>query len=259
MLNMNNKIKILLFVFLLISVAIVISILSLQFFAPKQNLSLVNNGVSKNPVQGTKMEEKVLDENKQAVESAQAQSAVNPKPVTKEDNIVGKQTAKVQMIIYSDFECPFCLKFFDTLKQVRSTYKDQVSIAFRHFPLLTHANALPAALASECAGEQGKFWEMHDMLFAGNKNNKLNPEQYKLDARNLKLDIVKFSQCYDTQKYKSKVQEDMLGGRNSGVTGTPTIFINNEIYPGAVPFEDFTESDGTKAEGMKSIIERLLK
>jgi len=256
---MDNKLKIILFVFLLVSVGLVVSILSLQFFVPKQQVSILNSDSSKNLIQGTKMEEKVLNENKDAVEQARAQINNQIKPVSKDDNLFGPLSAKVQMIVYCDFECPFCAEFFDTLRQVRNTYKDKASIAYRHFPLLTHNNALPAALAAECAAEQGKFWEMHDLLFADNKSNRLNSEQYKKDAKELNLDVVKFSQCLETEKYKSKIEEEMLAGRNSGVTGTPTIFINNEIYPGAVPFEDFTESDGTKAEGMKSMIERMLK
>jgi protein-disulfide isomerase len=205
------------------------------------------------------MEEKILDENKDAVSEAQAKTNNRVQPVSKDDNLIGSADAKVKIIVYSDFECPFCATLSDSLQKVRKNFNGRASIAFRHFPLLSHSNALPAALAAECAGEQSKFWEMHDRLFADNISKNLNLDQYKKGAKELKLDIVKFSQCLETEKYKTKIEEQMLGGRNSGVTGAPTVFVNNEIYPGAMPYEDFTTSDGQTAEGLKSIIERLLK
>jgi protein-disulfide isomerase len=257
---MNNTLKITLFVFLLISVALIVSILSLQLFLPRQSIKLTNNSISnKISNQGTKMEEKVLTDNTATISKAQAETTGKIIPISKDDNSFGTPGSKVQMIVYSDFECPFCADFSDTLKKARDNYKNKTTIAFRHFPLLSHINALPAAEAAECAAEQGKFWPMHDLIFADNKNNRMSAEQYSKDAKSLNLDIVKFSQCLQAEKYKTKIEEQMLTGRNSGVTGTPTIFINNEIYPGALPYEDFTTSDGKPAEGLKSIIERLLK
>jgi protein-disulfide isomerase len=257
---MNNSLKITLFVFLLISVALIVSILSLQLFLPRQNIKLAINNMSNNaPDQGTKMEDKVLSENQATINRAQAQTNNHILPIAKDDNDFGASPSKVQMIVYSDFECPFCADFSGALKKVRDKYKDKIYLAFRHFPLLSHSNALPAAMAAECAAEQGKFWPMHDLIFADNKNDKMGTEQYNKDAKSLNLNMVEFSQCFETEKYKNKIEEQMLSGRNGGVTGTPTIFINDEIYPGALPFEDFTTSDGRPAEGLKSIIERLLK
>ncbi len=181
------------------------------------------------------------------------------KPIDAADHVRGSLDAPVKMIVYSDFECPFCSKFADTMKQVEENFKDKVVIAFRHYPLAGHPEGLPAAEASECAAEQGKFWEMHDKLFADNKAGRLSADQYKKDAGDLGLDAAKFSQCLDSGKYKNKVETDIAEGERAGVTGTPTSFVNGNIYPGAYPFEDFTASNGDKEDGMQTIINKLLQ
>lgn len=180
-------------------------------------------------------------------------------PIDSADHTLGRLEAPVQMIVYSDFECPFCAQFAATMKKVEENFKDKVVIAFRHYPLAGHPQARKAAEASECASEQGKFWQMHDKLFADNLAGRLGIEQYKQDAADLGLDAVNFSQCLDSGKFKDKVAEVMAKGNQAGVTGTPTSFINGNIYPGAYPFEDFTGPDGRPEKGMKSIINELLK
>jgi protein-disulfide isomerase len=174
------------------------------------------------------------------------------------DHIKGDIKAPVQIIIYSDFECPFCAGFKDTIDQVLKNFSEKVVIAFRQYPLRSHPLAVPAALASECAAEQGKFWEMHDKLFADNKAGKLSDEQFNTDATDIKLDMVKFKKCYDTQKYLNKIQAQMIEAINFGVIGTPGVFVNGEPLPGAYPYEDFKGSDGQTHEGLKKIIERHL-
>lgn len=181
------------------------------------------------------------------------------RPIDDSDHVWGDKNAPVQLIVYSDFECPFCAQFTDTLKEVEKEFAGKVAIAFRHFPLAIHPEAMPAALASECASEQGKFWEMHDKLFADNKAGDFNTEQFKKDAADLGLDAARFNQCLDTEKYKDKILGQMLEGRNLSITGTPTIFINGEVLPGAYPFEDFKGSDGQMTKGVKSTIEKYLK
>lgn len=181
------------------------------------------------------------------------------RPIDKSDHFLEDINNPIQIIVYSDFECPYCAQFEDTLKQVRDEFNDKVVIAFRHYPLFSHSQAMSAAIASECAGEQGKFWEMHDQLFADNIDENFNLLQFKEDAKALGLDQIKFNQCLDTEKYKEKVESEMLEGKNAGAIGTPTIFINNEIYPGAYPYEDFTQPDGTEEKGLKSIIEEKLR
>ncbi len=198
------------------------------------------------------------NENQQAVNQGQSARPQSVKPMDASDHVLGSLTAPVKIIVYSDFECPFCLRFEDTLKQIEQTFAGKVAIAFRQFPLSFHPEAFPAALASECASEQGKFWEMHDKLFADNKNGNMSADQFKKDAADLGLNTVQFDKCLDTEKYKDKVQAQVIEGKNEGVTGTPTSFVNGQMVVGAYPFEDFTASDGTQTQGMKSIIEKYL-
>lgn len=198
-------------------------------------------------------------ENQNAVNDVKAQMMKRLRPLDDTDHILGEKDAPVQMIVYSDFECPYSAKFSDTMKEVKQYFGSKVAISFRHYTLSTHANAIPAAEAAECAADEGKFWEMHDLLFADNKAGRMNMEAHQQNAGDLGLDKVKFSQCLTGEKYKDKIIAQMIEGRNVGVTGTPTIFVNNEIIPGAYPFEDFSRSDGTQAEGMKKIIEKKLK
>ena len=181
------------------------------------------------------------------------------KPVDQADHLLGDANAPVKIIIYSDFQCPFCAEFAQTLKRVEQEFKDKVVMVFRHYPLPGHQEAEPAAEASECAAEQGKFWQMHDKLFADNLAGRLSQEQYKQDAADLGLEQNKFNQCLDSGQYQDKIKQQKAEGAIAGVTGTPTFFINNYIYPGAYPLDDFTASDGRPEKGMKSIISELLK
>ncbi|MDP2736480.1 MAG: DUF3098 domain-containing protein [bacterium] len=180
-------------------------------------------------------------------------------PINEADHVWGDVKAPVQIIVYSDFECPFCVRFAQTMKQIEENFKDNVAITFRHYPLFGHPDAKSAAEASECAGEQGKFWEMHDKLFADNAAGRMSVEQFKQDAVDLGLNQEQFNQCLDNGKYKDKIAEQKNQGDKAGATGSPTIFVNGNIYPGAYPFEDFTSPDGRQNKGMKSIISELLK
>jgi len=175
------------------------------------------------------------------------------------DHIWGDPTAPIAMIVYSDFECPFCAGFAETMKKIEENFKDKVAITFRHYPLPGHLDAKQAAEASECAAEQGKFWEMHDKLFADNVAGRMSLNQFKQDAVDLGLNQEQFNQCLDSNKYKDKIREQTNEGNKVGVTGTPTVFVNGNIYPGAYPFEDFTSPDGRPEKGLKSIVDELLK
>lgn len=180
------------------------------------------------------------------------------RPIDSTDHIIGDLGAPVQMIIYSDFECPYCAQFANTVKTINQEFGNKVAIAFRHYPLAGHKQAAEAAEASECAAEQGKFWGMYDKLFTDNTAGKMSKEQFEQDAVDLGLNKDQFNQCLDSGKYADKVKTLKEEGDEAGVTGTPTSFINGNIYPGAYPFEDFTASDGAQEKGMKSIIIKLL-
>ncbi|MEK7097672.1 MAG: thioredoxin domain-containing protein [Patescibacteria group bacterium] len=206
---------------------------------------------------GVREEAKKQDDNQG--EQQEQKQAQNLSPISKNDHLIGDLNAPVQMIIYSDFECPYCARFVDTIEKVKAEFGDKIAITFRHFPLAFHKDAMPAAIASECAAEQGKFWEMHDKLFEDNEDKKFSIAEFKNDAKELGLDQAKFNQCLETDKYKEKVQKQMLEGKSVGVTGTPTTFVNGEFVIGAIPFEDYKDSEGRQQSGMKKIIERKLK
>lgn len=155
------------------------------------------------------------------------------------DHVKGNTKAKVTLIEYSDFECPFCQRFHPTVKQLLEKYGKDIRFVYRHFPLRFHPQAVPAGLASECAAEQGKFWEMHDMLF---EKGVVATGSYTQYAKDIGLNTSKFDTCMTQQKYASRIQEDQTDGQNAGVQGTPhTIIIgpNGEKIPvsGAQPFE----------------------
>lgn len=139
---------------------------------------------------------------------------------------------------YSDFECPFCKRFYDdAYKTIKETYGDQVVFEYRHFPLSFHPFAQKAAEASECARDQGKFWEYHDMLF-DNQNN-LGLPMLKGHAEMLKLDTKKFNDCLDTGAKEQLVKDDFAAGQAAGITGTPGFIINGQKITGAQPFSAF--------------------
>jgi protein-disulfide isomerase len=178
---------------------------------------------------------------------------------TTTDHLDGVLTAPVKLIVYSDFECPYCAQYHDILVQAKKIYGAKIAIIYRQYPMVQlHTYAMTAALASECADEQGKFWPMYDALFLANKENRLNADEIINIAKTLKLDTKKFDSCLSTEKYRDKVVAQFEAGKTSGVTGTPTTFVNGELVIGANPLESGLRSDGSKLEGLKSIIDRKL-
>jgi protein-disulfide isomerase len=152
----------------------------------------------------------------------------------------GPAEAPVTIVEFSDFQCPYCSRVLPVLDQVTEKYGDKVQIVFRQFPLLNiHPQAQKAAEASLCAHDQGKFWEMHDAMFADQKG--LSVDQLKAKAGGLGLDIAAFDECLDSSKYADQVSEDLREGSQVGVTGTPAVFINGRFLSGAQPFETFAQ------------------
>lgn len=175
------------------------------------------------------------------------------------DHVVGDINAPVQIIVYEDFNCKFCADLADTLKLVKEEFDDKVVIAYRHGVLTQKPFSYRAALAAECAAEQGKFWEMYDKLFYDFRTGALNLEQFKEDASDLGLSESKFAGCLEEEKYKNKIENQIEESQEASAYGSPTIFINQEILPGAYPFNDFENEEGESQEGLKSIINRHLE
>lgn len=152
----------------------------------------------------------------------------------------GPTDARVTIVEFSDFQCPFCQRFkFSSYRQIKETYGDRVRFVFKHFPLTQiHPQAVPAALASECAREQGKFWEFHDLAFQDIQS--LTRAVFMDYARQIGIaDVDAFGKCFDTGKYQDRVAKDYQQGVALGVEGTPTFFINGVAVSGALPFENF--------------------
>lgn len=161
-------------------------------------------------------------------------------PVTKDDHIRGNPNAKITLLEYSDFECPFCSRHKPTMDQLLTQYDGDVRLVYRHFPLTSiHPNAQKAAEASECAGEQNKFWEMHDLLFAN--NTALSLTNLKAYAGQLGLNQSQFDGCLDSGKYASKIQQQTAEAQAAGISGTPGTFVNNELVRGAFPVATFQQ------------------
>lgn len=155
--------------------------------------------------------------------------------VNEEDHIRGNPEAPITIIEFSDFQCPFCARFHPTVQQILNDYPDQVRWVYKHFPLDSiHPEARPSAEASECAGEQGKFWEFADGLFEN--QSLLGSNLYKELASQIGLNLSQFEDCVSSRKYKDHVEADLQDGIKAGITGTPGSFVNGEKISGAVPY-----------------------
>jgi protein-disulfide isomerase len=151
--------------------------------------------------------------------------------------VKGDPKAPVTIVAFSDFECPFCGRVGPQMKQIEDTYKGKVKIAFKHQPLPFHSSAMLAAQAAEAAKEQGKFWEMHDKMFANQRA--LGRDQLIGYAKEIGLDAGKFEKALDSEKVKAQIASDQAEATKAGANGTPTFFINGRRVVGAVPFENF--------------------
>ncbi len=151
----------------------------------------------------------------------------------------GPDTALVTIVEYSDFECPYCRKVLPTLEQIEEKYGDQVRVVFRQQPLPMHKNAIPAARAALAAHQQGKFWEMHDALFAKAESKSLNDETYVQLATELQLDVAKFNADRASPAIQELIDGDQKIAAQFGAGGTPAFFVNGRFINGAQSFEAF--------------------
>ena len=189
--------------------------------------------------------------------TAKGQNRAPAKPqivkVSIDDNpILGEADAPVTIIEFGDYQCPFCKRNYDQVfRKIESDYinKGKVRYVFRNFPLPFHDKAMPAAIAANCAGKQGKYWEFHDLLYKDQQN--LNIATIPDLAKQLGLNEAKLKECIKDGSEKSEIEKDIADARKYGVSGTPTFFIgktekgkdfNGERVVGALPYNVFKEN-----------------
>ena len=149
----------------------------------------------------------------------------------------GAANAAVTLVEFSDFQCPFCSRVTGTLDQIEEAYGDKVRIVFKHLPLRMHSRAPMAHAASEAANSQGKFWEMHDLIFENQRD--LSEEAYLRYAGQIGMDVDQFKKDLVSASVKARVDADAAEAAKLGVTGTPGFFVNGYFLSGAKPFSEF--------------------
>jgi len=157
--------------------------------------------------------------------------------VEADDPVFGPPSAAVEIIEFSDFQCPFCQRLTDTLEQLKSEHGSDIRLVFKDYPLPNHAQAFKAAEAGNCANQQGKFWELHDTMFS--RQSELGVDDLKRHAGELGMDQAAFDACLDSGRFAEQVNADLAAGQQYGVSSTPTVFINGRAVMGAAPFERF--------------------
>ncbi len=184
-------------------------------------------------------------------EAAAAELAKNVNPIGPDDHVLGNKDAKITLFEYSDFECPFCKRFYETPKQIVADFDGQVNSVFRHFPLSFHEPlASKQALASECVADlvgNDAFWDYHNKIFAATKSGGSGMKESELTTLAVAVgaESSAFKACLDSEELMQKVQNDIQSGADAGVSGTPgNILRNNDtgdviFLPGAYPIENF--------------------
>jgi len=180
-------------------------------------------------------------------------------PRIEDDSIkVGSDDAKVKLIAFSDFQCPYCQLFHKTIEDILSEYGDQVQLVFKNLPLDSlHPKARGAALAVECANDQGKFMEYADKLFADQKTwgESTDNKIFSSYASKLGLDGTQFNQCMEDEKYKEKIEGDVQEASDFGISGTPALFIDDIFKSGVVQFEELKTLIDEKLGIIEEIVE----
>ena len=239
---------------LIVALIVVVGVAS--FFAGTYFSNLNSDVITKSDLDNaiSKLESKI-----ESVQQAPSQAPSQPLQPVKisldDDPIRGDPNAPITIVEFSDFQCPFCARFHtQTLPAILEEYIDagKVNLVYRDFPLESiHPNALPAAVAAECANEQGKYWEYHDMLFeTQNGWSRLSSEAvistFSEYAGEIGLEQEQFDSCLESGKYLEEVKNDLSDGRAYDITGTPGFFIGNDEIgfvklSGAQPFDSFKQ------------------
>jgi protein-disulfide isomerase len=170
----------------------------------------------------------------EAQKAAVKKVTADPKQAIGSSPTIGK--GKVLLLEFSDFQCPYCASVKDSLKQFAQKHADEVTLVYKHFPLTRiHDQALPAALAAWAAGQQGKFWEFHDVLFANQKT--LSDAFYQETAKSLNLNIAKFNGDRKSPAATKAIAADAAMAESLSIDGTPSFVMGGELFSGPVPLE----------------------
>ncbi|HLT28624.1 MAG TPA: thioredoxin domain-containing protein [Myxococcaceae bacterium] len=172
-----------------------------------------------------------------AAEAPAEETTLSEVPLRDDAPSFGPRYAKVTIVQWSDFECPYCARASTTVREIREAYPEDVRFEFRHQPLPTHARAIPAAIAALAADEQGRFWEYHDLLFQ--QQQALSDDDLEAYARMVGLDLPRFRRSLRDPRHEARIREDAAEGRRLGALGTPTFFINGRKLMGTRSIEDF--------------------
>ncbi|MCL5782217.1 MAG: DsbA family protein [Patescibacteria group bacterium] len=178
-------------------------------------------------------------------------SAGAPSPISTIDHVKGPENAPVTIIEFSDFQCPACEAYYSLVSKIVNDYPDTVRLVYRHFPLPQHPNAIPAAMASEAASAQGKFWEMYDLLFSNHADwtELADPTDVFIGyAGKIGLNVEQFKQDISSSTLKARVQANADEAVKIGVNYTPSFFVNGKIINNPQSYEEF-----------KAIIEKAAK
>jgi protein-disulfide isomerase len=160
----------------------------------------------------------------------------------KDDPSWGPANAKVTVVEFADFECPYCRQWYASVyDRLYQTYGDKVRFVYRDYPLTSlHANAMPAAVAADCAGAQGRYWDYFRLLYGDPRG--LGNSQYLQYAQETGLNVSQFSSCISSNKYDNEIQLDIQDGERLGVNGVPAFFVNAQLISGMQPFETFQQA-----------------
>jgi protein-disulfide isomerase len=197
--------------------------------------------------------------NAKAIANLSAGQVATVRPIDKNDFLLSGAGGKVQLIVYLDFDCPFCRQYYQTLQQVKDTFGKEVTIAWRQFPLDSHPGSVLAAEAFDCAREQNKAEAMAKSLFDNQNQNANNVQDMEAVAAGLGLKIADFKKCLESEKYKEEILAEKDEAKSFGVIGTPTSFLDGRNLPGAYQFNDFTDATGQQNNGLKTLVDRELK
>ncbi|MCK5416152.1 thioredoxin domain-containing protein [Candidatus Parcubacteria bacterium] len=248
-----------LYIILIVCLVIVTGIYFFNSFKPENIVikkGLNNKNVSKDLSEAEKLKALNRDIMNQAKDMNADESIIN---INDTDHILGDlKKAKVTMVVYGDFENKFSSSYAKTIKSVREKYGDDIVIAYRHFYFKSEQNTILSAIASECAAEQDKFWEMYYKLY-NIEDGIFGEEKRAESAKSIGLDMEKYEQCMKEEKYMDKIVEQKEKAEKAYILGVPVSFINGEKIIGDSPMEDFIDSAGYNRKGLINIIDKHLE